>query len=277
MGLHCSGTHALAEYLDRFFSVNVEPRLKKNNKRVDSGTVELADGFKIWKHTVPLGSFNMPNQGAAGGRSVVLLTVREIHSWMVSLSNHPYEVFPRRPTRRKKGALWWMFEDVQLRTSGGLFEDPFEDTTFSSVLELWVSYMKGYIFGTMAQAGGPIFLIIRYEDLVQRPRDIVDALERLGMPRNTQTFEPIEEYVSGNGTHSSPGSCLQSIAKRVANCDAKREFSAEDAKRLRSFLLPHWYLLEWLGYSEDAEGAQDEDRERTCKRKAVHMLGTVQQ
>merc|ERR1712107_571070 len=63
MGLHRSGTHLLLEYLSKFFHVDVEPKKRRMPRggHYDDGTVIL-DDYKIWKHTVPLETFNLPER-----------------------------------------------------------------------------------------------------------------------------------------------------------------------------------------------------------------------
>jgi len=166
MGPYRSGTHALVEYLDRYFEVCVEPKPKGTSRCCDTGTVTLADGFQIWKHSVPLGEFNIPSDGARGGRTVVLLLVRELSSWLESLSKEAYELFPCPQKKRTQGRVEWMLGNVKIRSEHESFKvNPFPDKEFPSAVSLWAEYAEGYLFRRMAKRDQPRFAIVRYEDL----------------------------------------------------------------------------------------------------------------
>lgn len=252
MGLHGSGTHALIAYLNRFFAVDTEP--KKTKK--DDGTLDLGGQCRIWKHSVPLGPFRLPGCGSEGGPVVVLLTIREVRSWMGSLSKNPYEIFPVMRRKRAQGAVAWMLEEVTMRT-GQSYCNPFKDENFESVPKLWASYAAGYFSGTMesqlpkgslgAAMPRPKFVVVRFEDLVSRPKDVVNALAELGLPRNTAPFEPIEDSLCGSGSRRSE---LEAALSRSSG--AADPFATDPAllAMLREQLRPHRRLLEWLDYSE---------------------------
>jgi len=239
LGLHKSGTHALARYLHEFFDVNVQPAQGKNE-----GVVNL-ESCCLWKHTIPLDTLPLPPSGSKGAVTV-LLTVREVVSWMLSLSRHPYEIFPAAGGKRKQHSLDWMVEEVEMRTDSDHFRNPFADTRFPSVMDLWATYIHGYLEGRIAPDGGgdapPLqVLVVRFEDLLQRPGDVVSELASLGLPRNAKLFSPIEESVSGTAESRS------SILLREASCGS----GLTDALRSKIALgmVEHSQLVDWLGYS----------------------------
>ena len=123
---------------------------------------------------------------------------------MMSLSRNAYEIFPCSQSKsRPQGTFKWMLGEVAMRTSESSKGDPFAGTArFSSVPELWAHYAWGYLSGGMKigdkNPESPIYLVVRYEDIVKRPREVVDELERLGLPRSSTPFSPIEESLSGN-------------------------------------------------------------------------------
>ena len=45
--------------------------------------------------------------------------------------------------------------------------------------------------------GSTKVVIIRHEDVVNKPHEVVAELQRLGLPRNKQEFKPIEDYLAG--------------------------------------------------------------------------------
>jgi len=252
MGLHRSGTHALVEYLRRFFDVDHEPQMVKVKGRVDSGTLNWAGGKQIWKHAVPLGPWDIPESGCNGGPAVVLLTVREVQSWMVSLAKHAYEIFPIAGHKRAQGKLWWMLEPVELRT-GSSFANPFQGQTFLSVPELWATYVHGYLAKAMCSGRGPTFVIVRFEDIVQRPAAVVTALEHLGLPRNSELFRPIEESVSidkkqGN-IESSCGHRAAVSAQLDEDTAGQRVAEQGLTNALSKALELHADIARWLGYA----------------------------
>jgi len=174
------------------------------------------------------------------------LTVREVVSWMLSLSRHPYEIFPAAGGKRKQNSLDWMVEEVEMRTNGDHFRNPFPDTRFPTVMDLWATYIHGYLEGRIAPDGGgdapPLqVLVIRFEDILQRPGDVVSELASLGLPRNAKLFSPIEESISHTeGSRSS-------ILSREVSCGS----DLTDALRGRIALgmVEHSQLVDWLGYS----------------------------
>ena len=194
LGMYKSATHALSQYVSRYFDVVVQPTLCGK----DDGTIRL-DTLKVWKHVLPDDARLFPK--VADGRAVtLLLTVRDLSSWMLSLSREPYDIFPCLDKRRKRDSLQWMFSKVELRC-------PYSLCTrwgrFASVPHLWMAYVEGYLAGKVnvaGFAGSPSKVaIVRYEDIIQRPGAVVQALQELGLPRNQEPFQAIDEGVSHSG------------------------------------------------------------------------------
>lgn len=191
MGLHKSGTHILAKYMRFFFDVSVQPAEDKRNRE---GVVAL-EKMSLWKHTIPSADVGLPSRTPEGS-VCVLLCVREVLAWMDSLSQNPYEIFSRLGTRRKRGSILWMFDEVEVRT-GPWTANPFPEQRFSSVMELWKVCIRGYLEGNISPGGdiSRVFLV-RHEDIAERPGKLVLELERLGFPRNQRPFAPFEEGAS---------------------------------------------------------------------------------
>lgn len=241
MGLYGSGTHAMGEYLRRYFSVHVEPRPRQKR----DGTVELGAGFKIWKHTVPLGDFLAPASGPGNSPVVVILTIREVRSWMTSLARNPYELYPIPKRTRHRGRVNWMFDKVHLDTTSDYY-NPFQGCDFTSVPSLWTEYANGYLSGAMVGAGGhgPTYIIVRYEDIVRRPHAVVEELEQLGLRRTAKPFAPIDECIHGAGmgrTTLIENMCGNRIGDVFENVP-------ELLQRLRGILGQHDWALAQLGY-----------------------------
>ena len=71
--------------------------------------------WKLWKHNVPLAPIALPT-GSPAGPTTVLLTVRNIGSWLCSMSRNGYELYPYPQVKRRRHALSWLLRKVQLRT-----------------------------------------------------------------------------------------------------------------------------------------------------------------
>lgn len=252
MGMHRSGTKALAQYVTRFFEVDVEPASRPLRRgRFDTGTVCLAGGFRTWKHAVPCAPLGLPAHG--GPVVAVLLTVRDPCSWMCSLAQHAYEIFPSERRKRRQGSLHWMLEGVQLRTSREFHADPNPGARFASVPDLWAAYVGGYLRGSMLVAGGdPAGMassgdadvahvrVVRFEDIVLRPDAVVAELARLGLPRNGRPFAPIEEVVGG-----AAGSRDELVARLEGALPA---IDPEVRAAIHLQLQSHQWMLQHLGY-----------------------------
>merc|ERR1712060_260189 len=89
----------------------------------------------------------------------------------------------------------WMLEEVYLRTGG--------------------AYAHGFLTGAMCTNGpGPVYVVVRFEDIVLRPEQVADELARLGLPRSTAPFAPIEQSASGTADRAA-------IMARLARRDAE--------------------------------------------------------
>ena len=65
-------------------------------------------------------------------------------------------------------------------------------------MDLWFDYIRGYLSGFLAPGSEPTrAVVVRQEDLLCRPQDVVEALERLGLPRNGTAFSIIENLETG--------------------------------------------------------------------------------
>ena len=235
-GLHKSGTHILAQYVRRFFGVAVRPLQ-------DSGRVEGAVRFgatTIWKHTLPSSHLDLPPITDAGPVAT-LLTVREALSWMASLSRNAYEIFSGSGNRGKQYSFNWMFNEVELRPDARSGGGPV--TRQASAIELWATYVGGNLDGRLAP-GGQVnrAVVVRHQDLVERPCEVVEALARLGLPRNAQAVEPIEEPASRDSLTRAEILHRECAPGLGASVDGQVREAAAAA------LQPHEPLVASLGY-----------------------------
>jgi len=181
--------------------------------------------------------------GEDDGPTVFLFTIREVKAWITSLSKRPYEVYAVKKAHRKLGSVHWMLHnDVHLRTSDW-YNNPFSSRTWGSVPELWAQYASGFLSGALIPHGEhrPLCLIVRSEDILRNPRVIVEELTRLGLPRNGNPFEVIQDSLPGRG--ASRSQLLSSSTPNVFDGD-------DDAlKELRRLMGPYHNLFEQLGHT----------------------------
>ena len=91
-----------------------------------------------------------------------------------------------------------MLGTVQVCTSAS-YMDPFSQESFASMLDLWCHYATGYVTGRIWPGSSDDVKIVRYEDILARPLDVLDALENMGLPRNFTQLAPINKSVTKNG------------------------------------------------------------------------------
>ena len=88
--------------------------------------------------------------------------------------------------------MQWMFDQVYFDTSPDYHHDRFRGAIFGSLPALWEAYVEGYLCGNIGLASGPQrVLIVRQEDILRNPKDVIGELDRLGLPRNRQSFKNI--------------------------------------------------------------------------------------
>ena len=192
LGQHRSGTHILARYCKDFFDGSVQPN--PDGSLREQGVVNLGN-FHLWKHVVPKERIQIPT--SADVPVTVLLTVRDLLPWMQALARGAYEIqrVPRK--RRRQGDLEWMLNEVEIDTSPDYHHDLFPNLRFKSLPALWTAYMQGYLCGDICLATSPQrVVIVRHEDIVRRPAEVIIELERLGLRRNSRPFEIIERSVT---------------------------------------------------------------------------------
>jgi len=234
------------------------PPREKFKRKIGTGTIVLEDNFNLWKHTVPmLNAWRFPSKGNSGGPLVVVLMVREVCSWLVSLSQHAYDLFPTPRCRRKQGKVAWMLGNVELRDQG--FADPVHGARFSSAVELWATYVIGYLSKAMTDlhSDSPVLVICRSEDLIQRPKKVMEELEKIGLLRKRVEFHPIEEYIRF-GVHVA-GKGRAHLVQRESASHLKPFVCESCMEELERQMAPYAGLLRWLGYPQPKRGS---DRRR---------------
>ena len=109
MGMHNTGIHSLVEYVSTYFNVVVYSPMQCKND-----CLLAFNHWSLWKHTVPLQPLSLPS-AAPSGRVTLLVTVRDVMSWLVSMAKKPYAVYPPgRNHKRKRGDLRWLLREITL-------------------------------------------------------------------------------------------------------------------------------------------------------------------
>ena len=234
IGMHKSGTHPLNSYLNKFFNVDVQP-----NNNEHEGVVNL-ESCCMWKHTIPISATVLPSR-TSKGPVTVMMTVREMESWMHSLGRCSYGILPSRGGKPKSAReLCWMFDQVTIKN---VYKNPFPNLHFPNLMDMWAIYTDGYLAGRIAaendsEAHPQRMLVVRFEDLLERPEEVVNELARSGLPRNAEVFSTIEESVShAAGTRASI--LLRECKSHLT--DALRD-------RIALNLAKGSHLINWLGY-----------------------------
>ena len=121
---------------------------------------------------------------------------------MQALARHAYEIFPVPRKTRHQGALDWMLGRIELDTHPDYHHDPRPNLQFESLPALWTAYLEGYLHGNMCLTTEPHnVVVVRHEDLVHRPQQVVNALAKLGLRRNNNTFRVIEHSITTRNEH----------------------------------------------------------------------------
>ena len=69
---------------------------------------------------------------------------------------------------------------------------------YSTAVDLWFDYIRGYLSGFLAPGKHPSrAVVVRQEDILRRPQEVVEALERLGLSRNGIAFQINEQLEIG--------------------------------------------------------------------------------
>ena len=96
----------------------------------------------------------------------------------------------------------WLLRDVDLRADVKWCRHPFGEQRFPLAVDLWITYLQGYLAGRIAPAGDALrVLLVTHDDLLRSPDVVVDQLTRLGLPRNTVRFAPLGSLATKSGCH----------------------------------------------------------------------------
>ena len=87
---------------------------------------------------------------------------------------------------------------MPLQTDQAGYHDSPGPLHFTSAVDVWFAYIRGYLDGHFAPGSEPSRVIVaRQEDILRCPEDVVNGLVQLGLPRNDTDFEVIEVLQTG--------------------------------------------------------------------------------
>ena len=235
LGLPQSGTNALCRYVQEFFDVDVQPHKGASNFEHD---------YWMWNHELPKKPLVFPSYTSKGPVTVVLV-VRDIESWMHSLGRGSCDIVST-PGPDSPLDLDWMFQQVTLKYPLRMHV---WDERFPDVMHVWAQYTNAYLRGHIAPEIDPNeyddesnvsrVVVVRFEDILEVPEDVVDALASLGLPRNSKGFLPIEESVSD----------AAETRDNILLRERQLHLTDELRNKIALGLADHSHLVEWLGYS----------------------------
>ena len=97
----------------------------------------------------------------------LLLTVRDT-SRLVSMSRNPYALLPHDRRKPKTGDMRWLLRDDDLRADASWCRHPFGEQRFPSAVDMWITYVQGYLAGRIAPEGDASRVLpVRHEDLLR--------------------------------------------------------------------------------------------------------------
>ena len=245
----------MQQYISANFSVNVMPPPPAPGQKVHTGLIKGVDSGKpwtLWKHQVPWQAFQFPSPN-----SVVILMIREPCSWMGSVNQAGYELFPQNYKHRKQNRPWTLdqvaFKETPSDCNGHLFTD---------AVSLWRFYAHGYISGAVGVEAGPEgdvhnnVVIVRYEDLISSPTAIMATLHNLKLPADNTDWKLFHSPIQGpSGSGRNRAQLLASLSSAPANC------TAEMMTRVRTVLRRDEALLGNYGYKLPSDLSPVEDAE----------------
>lgn len=113
--------------------------------------------WKFWKHLHPSQpDFKLYNE------TVYIIMVREPFAWVEATKRKPYDLRCSR-----------LDSTCRMKHDG-------VDSTFPSLMQVWLSYMNAYI--TLKQEYPTQVIIVHYEDFLTRWKEVREALARSGVP-----------------------------------------------------------------------------------------------
>merc|ERR1711939_863602 len=113
-------------------------------------------------------------------------------------------------------------------------------------MDLWQTYVHGYLEGCITVGGDSRrVIVVRHEDIISCPEKVVAEPEKVGIPRNTVPFVPIEESVSRDGSTRSE------ILSRYRSGGPKVPQHVQQS--ITQSFSSHQHLLDRLGYRHKNE------------------------
>jgi hypothetical protein len=198
-----SGTHVLLEYVKKYFDVDICNKMTKK----DTGTVTVS-GNNHWKHFIPTSSLIFAEEQSETPL-VILLTIRDLCSWILALARGSYEIHPHPKAKRRKFDYRWLLNKICVNPNS---KNP---EYFDNATQLWCTYAFGYATCAICSNSKRLrVIVVRTEDLVKQPDAVLEDLTRAGLPRNRVPFAAIDEH---HGGHLQSGDTRQKLLEDINN------------------------------------------------------------
>ncbi len=137
------------------------------------------------------------------------------------MSEGSYALFPEAGGRRRRGDReWLMYDPVVMR-------HPIDGwQRYQNATQMWLHTLWGYLTGgIMTKARTLRVCIVKFEDVLFQPDNVVEGLTKIGLPRNARPFEELHKGVGG---HMRVGRNLEEVKEREYEAlDSFREHELE--------------------------------------------------
>ena len=148
VGVFCSGTNSMCEYLEKYFDVVVHPPRWPKSATGWIGDMSAPNYTRRgnhwqvgWKHLPPLNSENATKM--LPSNSLLIQMIREPLAWVKSLVESHYLLVSDAGMKRGQGKWEWLTQRVKLDSE----ENGYRACVFSDVIALWACYAHGYLSG----------------------------------------------------------------------------------------------------------------------------------
>ena len=161
------------------------------------GRVELGGGGSCWKHALPTLVSEQLRLCLDDPSAAVLFVIRDVASWVDSLTKHAYAIYPADGSTRKHGDLGWLFRPVEVRPDQRAGGQGLEKLSFPHAPGVWAAHAAACLDSVYAlpPASALRVVLVRFEHLLYMPRRVVSALTKLGLRRSQRPCAALEASI----------------------------------------------------------------------------------
>ena len=245
MGPYHSGNHAMGNWLRLVGrpSLDIQPPIG------NVGSIVLESGKYFWKHTSPKEPLPLPDSELEG--VLIISLVRHPLEWFHAMTRRDsYELRSVLGRKIKHCTEGYLKKECRVYTGepgthkANVYHDAHAGAVYKHALELWAehAYFNSFRnYKPQRRARWPVNVFIKYEDLLQHPRGILEMLYNVGLDVDIEKMEEMQTR-KWWPTH------LQAV-KGIGSSSSEDSF-AIDRKWGKEYLLSeHGRLLDFLGYT----------------------------